>query len=158
MSVLMTATRRNRRHGFTLVEVLVSLAIFSVAAVALGAAYVNLILAHDALRRVDPRNEAMRLVRRAMLVEPDLAAAEAGGEVVLFDERSVHWSAEIEPLPVADLFRVSLEVRLPAADGGPADEIHEAHTLLRPSWSVAAERQKLLDWAKERLSEERARQ
>ncbi|MFH1497454.1 MAG: prepilin-type N-terminal cleavage/methylation domain-containing protein [Verrucomicrobiota bacterium] len=147
----------SRARAFTLVEVLVSLAVFALAAVALGAAYVNLILAHDALRRTEPQDEALRLARRALLAEPKLDAAETGGEVVLADERTARWRAEIEPLPVADLFTVTLEVEVPAADGGSAEDHTEVHTLLRPTWSVEADRKQLLDDAKRRLDEERAR-
>ncbi len=145
------------RRAFTLVEVLVSLAIFALAAVALGAAYVNLILAHDALRKADPKLEAMQQARHALFAEPDLGTAESGGEVVLTDERVVHWTSVVEPLPVADLFSVTLEVELPALEGGASERIEETHTLLRPTWSEAADRTKLLDAAKQRLEEERAR-
>ena len=147
----------SRPRAFTLVEVLVSLAIFAMAAVALGAAYVNLILAHEALRRTEPRDEAVRLARRALLAEADLDAAETGGDVVLADERTARWRAEIEPLPVADLFTVTLEVEVPPPEGGPAEEFFETYTLLRPTWSDEADRKKLLDDARRRLEEERAR-
>lgn len=151
------APQQSSRRGFTLVEVLVSLAIFSIAAIALGAAYVNLILAHDALRRDDPIAEAMTLARHALLAEPELEKVETGDEVVLPDERTVRWSAEIEPLPVADLFTVRLKVSIPAPGGGLGEEVVENHTLLRPDWSEEADRKKLLDEAKRRLDEERAR-
>jgi prepilin-type N-terminal cleavage/methylation domain len=147
----------NRARAFTLVEVLVSLAIFALAAVALGAAYVNLILAHEALRRTEPQDEALRLARRALLAEPELEAAETGDEVVLTDERTARWRAEIEPLPVADLFSATLEVEVPAPDRGSTEKFTETHVLLRPTWSTEADRKQLLDDAKRRLDEERAR-
>ena len=41
-----------RRRGFTLIEVLMSLAIFALAAVSLGAAYSNVLMSRLALKQI----------------------------------------------------------------------------------------------------------
>lgn len=145
------------RRGFTLVEVLVALAILALAAVALGTAYVNLLMTHASLRESDGSGEDMQWARAALLVEPELATVERGGDVVLPDGRSANWRATVTPTGVSDLFDVVLELDAPPP-GGSGDIVHSKQTLrlLRPTWSTEAERDKLRQAAKQRLQRERA--
>lgn len=140
-----------RRPGFTLVEVLVSLAIFAIAAVALSAAYTNILLAREAMRRLDDADDALARSRAALLETPGLGDAEAGGEIDLPGNRKAAWRAEVEPTAVSDLFSVTLTVE--TGGGADAAEPPRAQTfyLLRPGWSVIADRTKLTDAARERL-------
>lgn len=147
---------RRRRRGFTLVEVLVALAIFALAAVALGGAYVNLIRLHAALRETDVSGDDLQWARVALLAEPDLATAERGGDVVLPDGRNARWSATITPTAVSDLFDVVLELDAPPAGGsGTMVKNTCALRLLRPTWSTEADRKRLRDAAKQRIARER---
>lgn len=143
-------------RAFTLIEVLVALAIFAIAAVVLGATYVNLIQTHAALRDRDGSGSDLRWARIALLSEPDRAAAERGGDVILPDGRTATWRATIEPTGVSDLFDVVLEFDAPpSASGGELVRTRENLRLLRPTWSTAAERTELQRLARQRL--ERAR-
>lgn len=148
---------RRRARAFTLVEVLVALAIFAIAAVALGAAYVNLIRLHAALRDFDGSGEDMQWARDALLVEPDRAAAERGGDVVLPDGRTAQWRATITPANVSDLFDVVLELDAPPP-GGSGDRVRTqcVMRLLRPTWSTEAERERIRQTARQRIQRERA--
>ena len=147
---------RLRSGGFTLVEVLVALAIFSLAAVVLGASYVNLIQMHAALRARDTHDEDMRWVRAALLAEPDRALAERGGDLVLPDGRRALWRATITPAGVSDLFDVALEAEAPPPSGS-GSSVRSTLTLrlLRPTWSTEAERNLLEQRARQRLQRER---
>lgn len=138
----------------TLIEVLVSIAIFALAAIALGAAYVNTL---EGLRRtVELERDAgdWRAVRTILLQEADRATAEKGGEMSLPDGRRVRWSVAIRPTAVADLFTVDLTGSV-VTDSGDELAHREMFRVLRPTWSEAAEREELLAAARARRLEER---
>lgn len=145
-----------RRRGFTLIEVLVALAIFAIAAVVLGAAYVNLIQVHAAIRDRDGSDADISWARDALLIEADRAVVERGGDVVLPDGRTASWRATVTATGVSDLFDVVLELTAPPP-GGSGDLIRTTETLrlLRPTWSTEADRKALRDKAKDRIKRQR---
>lgn len=145
-----------KKGGFTLIEVLISLTLFTLAAVVLGGAYVNVLLAQEALRRGDPVAADAAWVRQVFLAEPELGTVERGDEVVLPDERTARWRARVTPLEVSDMFRAELEIELPVEGGEPLVWV-ETHDLLRPTWSEEADRTRLREAAQRRLEEARAR-
>ena len=143
-------------RAFTLVEVLVALAVLAVAAVVLGAAYVNLLQTHAALRDRDGSSADIAWAREALLAEADRAEAERGGDVVLPDGRTATWRATITPAAVSDLFDVTLEVSAPPSSGaGELVRTSETLRLLRPTWSTPAERERLRELARQRLERQR---
>lgn len=147
---------RRRRAGFTLVEVLVALAILALAAVALGTAYVNIIMTFASLRDRDGSGDDMQWARAALLVEPELAVVERGGDVILPDGRRASWRATVTPTAVSDLFDVVIELDAPPP-GGAGDIVRSSARmrLLRPTWSTEAEREKIRQAARQRLQRER---
>lgn len=141
-----------RRGGFTLVEVLVSLAIFALAAVALSGAYTNVLLARQAMRQLDMADDALARSRSALLETAGLEDAKAGADIDLPDGRKATWSCAIEPTNVSDLFSVTLTVETSVTAGGKPEAARaQTFYLLRPSWSVSGDRTKLTDAARERL-------
>jgi len=142
--------------AFTLIEVLVSLAILAIATVALGSAYVNLLLTHDALRKADGAGDNVHWARVALLAEPDRALAERGGDVILPDGRTARWRATVSPTAVSDLFDVVLEVEMPpSAEGGELLRSASTLRLLRPSWSTEVERNERTQAARKRIGKSR---
>lgn len=140
------------RRAFTLVEVLVSLAIFALAAVVLSAAYTNVLLARQAMRQVDIEDEGFTRSRAALLETAGLEDAKTGGDIDLSDGRKAQWSTEIEPTQISDLFSVTLTVDTSEGiDGNVQPSRSETFYLLRPSWSVSSDRTQLTDAARERL-------
>ncbi|HYC70701.1 MAG TPA: prepilin-type N-terminal cleavage/methylation domain-containing protein [Opitutaceae bacterium] len=138
--------------AFTLVEVLVSLAIFALAAVVLSAAYLNVLSSYQAAGRRQVREEDWKLVRAAVLAEPDRAAIEKGGSVPLPGGETLEWEAEIVATEIADLFAVVIRVQ----PRGDAAEVLEGRALvLRPAWSDPGERDRLRAASKARLDRER---
>lgn len=146
-----------RRGAFTLIEVLVALAIFALAAVVLGSAYINLLQMHAALRERDGSGDDLQWARAALLVEPDRNTAERGGDVILPDGRRANWRATITATGVSDLFTVVLEMDAPPPEGKGGDTLKSKceMTLLRPTWSTAAERDALRNKAKDRIQQQR---
>ena len=144
-----------RRRGFTLIEVLVSLAIFALAAVSLGAAYSNVILGRIALQQDEQRLDDIARCRAALMETPGFDDVATGGDIHLPGGRTAHWKGKIEATAVSDLFAVELSCEIPTANGGEPEEISETRMLLRPTWSIPADRQKIRDDARQRLEKER---
>ena len=144
-----------KRRAFTLIEVLVSLAIFAVAAVSLGAAYSNVLLSRIAMKQDEQRLDDRARCRAALLETPGFEDVEAGGEIHLPGGRIARWEGKIEATSVSDLFAVQLTAEIEAADGGEAEEFAETRMLLRPTWSIPSDRQKIRDEARQRLEKDR---
>jgi general secretion pathway protein I len=143
------------RRGFTLIEVLVSLAIFAVAAVSLGAAYSNVLLSRIAMKQDGQRLDDLARCRAALLETPGFEDVEAGGEIHLPGGRTARWQGKIEATAVSDLFAVQLTAEIEPAGGAEAEEFTETRMLLRPTWSIPSDRQKIRDEARQRLEKER---
>lgn len=145
-----------RRRGFSLIEVLVALAIFALAAVGLGAAYSNVLLGRQALKQYDVGAEDMARCRAALLESVNFDDIETGGDVYLPDDRMARWKGKAEPTEVSDLFAVTLSVELQRETGGEYVQMkEETRLLLRPSWSNPSDRKLIRDAAKARLLKER---
>ena len=144
-----------KRRAFTLVEVLISLAMFALAAISLGAAYTNVVLSRQALKVNDVAVDDLARARAALLETINYDDVTTGGEINLPGERLATWKGEIEATSVSDLFSVTLTVEIQNADGTDAPPLTETRLLLRPTWSVPADRQKIRDAAKQRLATER---
>ena len=141
-----------RKKAFTLIEVLVALSIFALAAVGLGSAYSNVLLSRMALKEKGVGEEDFARCRAAMLETANFADIEKGGDVYLPDDRMARWKGKIEPTTVADLFWVTITVEIQATAGGSYGAPREqSQWILRPTWSVESDRTKLLADAKERL-------
>ena len=144
-----------RHRGFTLIEVLVSLAIFALAAVSLGAAYSNVILGRIALQQDEQRLDDIARCRAALMETPGFDDVESGGDIHLPGGRTAHWKGKIEATAVSDLFAVQLTAEIEPTNGGEAEEVTETRMLLRPTWSIPSDRQKIRDEARQRLEKER---
>ncbi len=147
-----------RRRGFTLIEVLMSLAIFALAAVSLGAAYSNVLMSRLALKQDEQRLDDQARCRAALLETPGFDDVEAGGDINLPGGRKAHWQGKIEATAVSDLFAVQLTAEIEPPDGGEPEEFTETRMLLRPTWSIPADRQKIRDEVRQRLLQERGYQ
>ena len=143
-----SAGDRNRR-GFTLLEVLVGIAILAMAAVVLGAAYVNTLGAHEAVARRAAAGSGMDYLRDAILNETERTKVEEGGHLALPDNRQLNWEAVVEEAPVPDLFKVVVRGRIAGTSSKDQEEFEQTLMLLRPTWSDAGEREKLrVEWEK----------
>ncbi len=141
-------------RGFTLIEVLVSLAIFALAAVVLSVAYLNIIGSYRAMAGRHQEQEDWKWVRSTVLAEPERAKIEAGGRLTLADGHQVVWSAKVESAGVADLFQLTLEAEAMGSGGLDSWKRSEFIHLLRPAWSDPAERDKLREQTRQRVERE----
>jgi general secretion pathway protein I len=135
--------------GFTLIEVMVALAIFALTAVVLGAAYVNVLNSFEVARNSNVNNEDLFFARSQLLTQSDLQTATTGAE---FDDgdRHVKWSAEIDPANTTDLFAVTFTCVI--SDKGSPRTVVENFMLLRPTWSDPTARSTLRQAAADRIA------
>jgi len=151
----MTRTAPQPLRGFTLIEVLVSLAIFALAAVVLSAAYLNIIGGYRAMGSRHQAEEDWKWLRSVVLAEPERQNIEQGGQLSLADGHQVVWSAKIEPAGVADLFQLTVEAEAKGSGSQDAWKRRESFHLLRPAWSDPAERERLRDKTRQRVEQEK---
>jgi len=145
--------RDPREHGggFTLIEVMVALAIFALTAVVLGAAYVNVLNSFEVARHSNENNEDVSFARSQLLSQADLQTATTGSE---FDDgtRHVKWTAEIDPANETDLFTVTFTCVI-TEPSAPTRTVVETFMLLRPTWSDPAARSTLRQAAADRIAQ-----
>jgi general secretion pathway protein I len=123
--------------------------------VSLGAAYSNVLMSRLALKQDEQRLDDQARCRAALLETPGFDDVEAGGEIHLPGDRTARWQGKIEATSVSDLFAVQLTAEIEPPDGGEAEEFTETRMLLRPTWSIPADRQKIRDEVRQRLLQER---
>lgn len=141
-----------RTRGFTILEVLAALAIFAIAAIVLGAAYINVLNGYQLAERSTQINADVRFAREILFYQSDLDKVEEGGEFETADGRQVSWIAEVEPTLIADLFDVTFEVRIQQDGGGERAVFVERMRMLRPTWSEDDEREKLRQESRDRIT------
>lgn len=140
--------------AFTLIEVLISLAIVGIAAVVLGAAYANTLGGHAAVAERAARGTVLDHLSAVVLNEPEREKVEAGGDVTLPENRRLRWEAEIDEAAVPDLFKVVLKGRVEGGPAGQVEEFTQTLMLLRPTWSDPQQReQRRTEWRASRPEE-----
>ncbi len=140
--------------GFTLLEVLVALALFFMAVTFFSMTYLNTLMAIEGTQLNQGLEQDMAAIRRQALLIADVEELEDGGDVVTGEHGLAHWTVEYEPTQVADLFLVTLSVELDPDDKEKGvREATERFYLTRPSWSEPTEREDLRAQTKERLLE-----
>jgi len=145
---------RAARPAFTLVEVLIALAVFAMAAVVLGSAYLNILNSYTAAARGARLNEDFAFARQLVITEPDRTKLEQGGEFDNAQGRRVRWSVDIASTNEADLFNVAFTCEVQDPSTPEPQKLTQNFMLLRPTWVTdQAERGKLKEEAKQRILE-----
>lgn len=146
---------RRAARGFTMIEVLLAVALFAVAILVLASSYLNILQSLEAVKMDHALNEELRWLRERVLSEGDRDALEKGGDVKTLDFGNARWSVVISPTEVADLFSVELSVELGDTE---KDRKQKTSTMqvLRPTWSQAVDRGKIMADVKTRIEKDRA--
>lgn len=137
--------RRGARRAFTLLEVLLALALFSVAGLVLAAAYTNVLNNVEKVKLDQALEDELALVRAQVLLQPELEEVERGGDLPTLNYGAARWRATVTPSErIADLFRVDLEIELEGRGESPTPRtIGQTLWVLRPDWSEPTERDNL---------------
>ena len=147
-------SRVPRARAFTLVEVLVALVIFAMAAVILGSSYLNVLVSYETMSRGVQVNEDFAFARQLVLREPDRQKLEQGGEFETASGRRASWSVEITSTTVPNVFHVAFTCEIADPTRTEPQKKTQQFTVLRPTWVIdTAERDKLKADIKTRIYE-----
>lgn len=147
------------RRAFTLLEVLVALVVFAMAAVVLGSSYLNVLNTYEAAARGMVVNEDFAFARDRVLREPDRQKLEQGGEFEAVGGRRVKWSVEIESTTMPNVFQVAFTCEIADPARTEPERRTQTFTVLRPTWVTdTAERDKLKEEVKRRILELQGKQ
>lgn len=142
--------------GFSLIEVLIALALFAIASNIIGSAFINALLSRERNNDNSYRDIAVQTARKQLLLEKNIDDAEDGGSVETLELGEVDWYAEIIPTDMVDLFEVNLFIEFFDVKDDQSSNYNETLLLLRPTWSESDERSSLLQDKKEDLLDIRA--
>lgn len=143
----------NTRRGFTVIEVMIAMAIFFGAVVVLSSAYLDILNGYAKIENDGDYKNDVKFARAALMTEPDLDTVEKGADFEAVGGHRVSWKATIEGTNVADLFNVTFECEVNAAELKEPMRIKEQFRLLRPTWSKAEDRDKLRADARTRIQQ-----
>ena len=90
--------------GFSLIEVLIALALFAVCSNLIASAFINALLARERNPASDYQDIAIDTVRKQLLLEKNFEDAEEGGTLTLLEKGEASWTVEIYPTDIIDLF------------------------------------------------------
>ena len=151
--------RCRRSRGYLLLEVLVALALFAMAAVYLvdGA----FVAARYTRQMKDTREMEQDLLwaRSQIFAEPDYEKISEGGEIETLTLGEIRWETQVELSKVVDVYKVTLSLDY---DGSDELEIEPGEReslmfLLRPTWSkhgdFSSDRAELLQDKREKIRE-----
>ena len=154
---MIRATRKRRQpRGFSLIEVVIAIAIAGTAFLVLTETFFNVLLTVDGLEAESDFEKDVRFVRRQIIQIPERDEIEEGGEITTLDHGEAEWQAEIEETEVVDLFRVLLTVEFENPGGEPTT-CAETLYLLRPTWSDPIESSAILSEVRDRIQEQALR-
>ena len=132
------------RHGFSLIEVVIAVALFAAASVVLTSAFVNALLAREHGQNNSLRTDDISAVRLQLLLEANRDDAEDGGDLETLHSGLATWRCSIEESQIVDLFKVLFEIKFSDPIEGTNKNYQESLYLLRPTWSESDERSDLL--------------
>ena len=150
----LNATKSNSSRAFTLVEVLVALCVFAMAAVVLGASYLNVLNSYEVVARGVRVSADFGFAREQVLREPDRKKLEQGGEFETSGGSRAKWSVEITSTNVPEVFNVAFTYEVGGATMAETVKQTQQFTVLRPTWvDDVPERDKLKEEMKARIYE-----
>ena len=147
------------RLGFSLMEVLVALAIFAIAIAVLAQAVNNAIRGLELVKHDQHQAQLYRFGLRQILRLEERDEVEDGGKFETPEDGSIDWSAEVEETEILDLFELKVEMSLEGQEVSVFDDKEGVHLetlyVYRPTWSDSLDRESLLQDKQDALEQER---
>jgi prepilin-type N-terminal cleavage/methylation domain-containing protein len=147
--------RRPARSAFTLVEVLVAIAIAGLAITVLAAGYVNVLLGYRAVEDTSDIAPDIAFCRYQVLRATNLEEAVKPGDTTRANGEPLRWEAAVEPTEMPDLFRVTLKIELGRPRPDEPVKVEQEFWVRQPAWSKADESGKLRDEFRKRIEDGR---
>ena len=147
--------KRNGQRAFSLIEVMVAVALFAIAVTVLSQSFLNGLVPLAQFKKQRSVEQDVRFVRRQVFSIKDRKELEEGGEIETATSGLAQWEVEIEQAGVIDLHKVTLTIRFAGNKRYKAQTVSRTHYLLRPLWSDADERSELLQEKRELVQERR---
>mgnify|MGYP001187890816 FL=1 len=141
----------NKPKAFTLIEVLIALALFALASSIIASAFINALLARENNPSITYKDIATQTARNQLLLEPDKDSAEEGTTIEALEIGEITWTSEILATDIVDLFECRISIEFLDLDSNAASSYRETLYLLRPTWSESDERSSLLQVKKDAL-------
>lgn len=142
--------------GFSLIEVVIAIAIMGISFFLLTETFFNILLTLDSLEAQSDYQKDVRFVRREIIQIADREELEDGGEITTLDLGKAAWEVELEETEIVDLFKVDLLIEFENPGGEPL-EYRENLFLLRPTWSDPIESSAILADVRDRIERENLR-
>ena len=154
---MMNSLKKQARQtkGFSLIEVLIALALFAICSNLIASAFINALLARERNASSTYQDIAINSVRKQLLLEKNSEDAEEGGTLTLLEKGEASWTVEIFPTDVIDLFECRFDIEFLESDSPNQETYSETLYLLRPTWSESDERSSLLQEKKDALLDQR---
>jgi general secretion pathway protein I len=124
----------NMRRAFTIIEVLISMAIFAMAVTVLAGGYLNVLGGYEQAKQIMTSDHDLQFVRSQVMAMTD-STSNLQGSYVNVDGVNVSWNIEA-PVPnvvVPDLFAVTYTCLID--DGTKPVTTTESFWIERPTWS-----------------------
>jgi len=148
------------KYAFSLIEVLVALAIFAMTVAVLAQALNNAMTGLEASKTDAQEAPLYRFALRQILQIEDREEVEDGGSLETPEDGAIDWSAAIEETDILDLFLLTVEMEHSHTTGSLFDRApghRETLYVYRPSWSDSLDRGSLLQDKQDALRNERLR-
>jgi len=128
---------RSEKRAFSLIEVVVALALFAIASVVLTQSFLGGLISLEKFDFNDVRNQALNTVYVHILSIEDRNQVLSGGDFTTIGDIPVSWNASIDPTEVADLFDVKVTLNFTDKTLFPHSNVPvtEQFYLFRPEWS-----------------------
>ena len=144
--------KRRPGYGFSLIEVVIAVALAGIAFFVLTQTFFNVLLTLESLESQSDYQKDVRFVRREIIQITDRDELESGGEITTLDLGQAEWTVELEETEIVDLFKVFLEIEFENPEGEPI-EYRETLYLMRPTWSDPIESSAILSEVRDAILE-----
>lgn len=141
----------------TLIEVILGLAIFSIAAISLTQSFIDGMNLMDRLRKPSPSQWEEEFVLNAILLTETEEQIERGDDIKTFDGNTISWEGELEETEIPDLHILTATIESKSSADKTSFPATIRRYLFRPSWSEQTQRSEALEEFKKNLEDERAK-